>query len=359
MMINKLKRELKRQRIRFAVFLRNDSNIEYFNSFSEVIMLVVPAAGNVFLVSSALERERAMKSSRIRSIVVLKYKNMKELVMAKLGRRIPGIVGINKLNVTLAQHKMLKRIFKGAVFKDISKICNNIRKQKTEQEISIIRKACSITDNILADFARKLGKFRDEKQAAMFLRERIVEKGCEPSFEPIVASSANSSMPHHEPLKMDKASQIKKGFCVVDFGVKYKGYCTDITRTFYIGNPSKKEIDDYYFVLMCQEKALRMIKPGVKFSAISNDIENDFKRYGSKQLHSLGHGIGIEIHESPIISAKSKDFVQKGMVIAIEPGLYFAGKYGIRIEDDVLIDSNGNAKFLTHFSKKLTIINKR
>jgi Xaa-Pro aminopeptidase len=177
-----------------------------------------------------------------------------------------------------------------------------------------------------------------------FLENETRKKGYELAFNPIVASGKNSSLPHYNAENI----KLRKGFCVIDFGVKYKSYCSDITRTFYIGKPTKKEIEEYEKVLFVQEKCIKMIKQGTKAEKPYLFAKKELKN----MIHGLGHGVGVEIHESPNLLEGSKDILLKNMVFTIEPGNY--NKYGIRIEDTVLLKSK--AEILTRIDKKLKII---
>ena len=142
------------------------------------------------------------------------------------------------------------------------------------------------------------------------------------------------------------------GFCVVDFGVKFEGYCSDVTRTFYHGKPTKEEEKTYYDLLENQENAISLIKPGKMIGDFCIEAEKKLKQ---KLIHSLGHGLGIEVHEFPNITDNSKVGLREGMVITIDPGEYVEGRYGIRIEDDVLVTKSG-CDVLSKFTKKLIII---
>ena len=134
--------------------------------------------------------------------------------------------------------------------------------------------------------------------------------------------------------------------------MKSGGYCSDVTRTIYYGKPSKEEEKTYYDLLREQERAISLVKPGKIIGDLCIDAEKNLKQ---KLIHSLGHGLGIEVHEFPYVSTNSKTKLAEGMVITIEPGEYVEGKYGIRIEDDVLV-SKTKADVLSKFTKKLIII---
>ena len=174
--------------------------------------------------------------------------------------------------------------------------------------------------------------------------------GLELSFNPIVASGKNASMPHYAPA----AKKIMKGFCVIDFGVKYKGYCSDITRTVYVGKPSKKEKEIFNMLLTIQKNAINKIKSSKKCSELYDFVNNSLGKYKSNFTHGLGHGVGVEIHELPNLTLNSKDRIKNNMVFTIEPGIYFPKRFGIRIEDTVLFKNKPIV--LTKTSKDLLIV---
>ena len=141
---------------------------------------------------------------------------------------------------------------------------------------------------------------------------------------------------------------------MIDFGVRYEGYCCDETRTIYLGKPNKKDIELYNLILKIQETAIKNLKLGIECSKFSKKHVDLFKGYRKYFIHALGHGVGKRIHQGPRISEKSKDNFEKNTIIAIEPGLYFKNKYGIRIEDTILIKDK--PIILTKTGKKLISI---
>ena len=169
------------------------------------------------------------------------------------------------------------------------------------------------------------------------------------SFDTIVASGINGAKPHHSPT--DK--KISNGEAItIDMGAKYNGYCSDLTRTIFIGEPDDKFKKIYNIVLRSQLISIETAKEGMtgeEIDKISRDIISD-EGYGENFGHSLGHGVGLEVHENPGVGPNSKNEILPGMVYTIEPGIYIEGWGGIRIEDMVLMTDNGN-KLLSHAEK--------
>ena len=145
-------------------------------------------------------------------------------------------------------------------------------------------------------------------------------------------------------------------FCVIDFGIRYQNYCTDTTRTIYLGKATKKEKDIYNLILAAQTNAISNVTKGTKCKDIYNQVKKDLKQYKDYFTHGLGHGFGIKVHELPNLTNLSKDSLKNNSVFTIEPGIYFKN-IGIRIEDDILIQNN-KIYVLTKISKKLIEVKK-
>lgn len=259
-------------------------------------------------------------------------------------------IAIDKNNFTLNSYKNFKRYFKKIKSKDISLDCLKLREIKTEKEMQLIKKSCNYADKIIQKLMQNFKNFKTESEAAAFLEYEAKKNSLELAFPPIVASGSNGSMPHYEPSKV----KIKKGFCVIDFGVKFKGYCSDITRTIYVGKPGNKGKEIYNFLLTIQENTLNQIKNNKKCSELYDFVIKNLGKYKNNFTHGLGHGVGVEIHEPPNLTLNSKDRIKNNMVFTIEPGMYFPNRFGIRIEDTVLFKNK--TILLTKTSKDLLII---
>jgi len=215
-----------------------------------------------------------------------------------------------------------------------------------------IRKACSINDKILFEIKQKLEKkdFLTEKDIAEFINKETKRFNCKPAFEPIVSTGKNTSEIHHKPSN----KKIGKGFLMFDFGVKYKGYCSDITRMFYIGKPSKKEILLYTLVLLAQETALMYAQPGVYAADVDLIARNILLKHFQNFRHSVGHGVGKKIHMAPSLRPRGRAILKENDVVTIEPGLYFSDRFGVRIEDTIVVKKK--PEILTKFTKNLVLI---
>ncbi len=234
----------------------------------------------------------------------------------------------------------------------LSRRIKDIRERKDAEEIEKIKKACSIVDMVFEELLDTEFEGKKESDIAKRIDERIFELGGKPSFETIVASGANGAEPHHT----ISGKIIERGnFVVMDYGAKVDGYCSDITRTVAVGEKKDKEI--YDTVQEAQQKAFESVRKGITAESIDRTAREVIakKGYGENFTHRTGHGLGIDVHEDPYITAGNKEALDEGMVFTIEPGIYIKGSLGIRIEDDVAI-IDGKGKRLTGAERNLLVV---
>ncbi len=275
-------------------------------------------------------------------------------ISGSLEKNIPPLLetnrtyGIRKRVLPSCMHQAIES---KAQWQDLTDV-NTIMAIKGEDEIEHMRRAALITDKIYADLIKHFASFQTEKEVSNWIHKETVASGCDVAFPSIVASGAHAAMPHHH----SRDSSLQDGFCVIDFGVRYKGYCSDMTRTHYIGTPNSNERSLYHRVHEAQKHALSMVSDDIKASDIADETR---KKLGPDLeplfIHSLGHGLGTQVHEYPRIGVKSDTLLAENMVITIEPGVYKKNAYGIRIEDDVVV-KHGSAEMLTKSSKELIAI---
>ncbi|MFC1698145.1 M24 family metallopeptidase [Nanoarchaeota archaeon] len=360
MKIKQLQQYLKKNKINLALFITRfnikDYNFFYFTKLHEsklnLGILIIPKSKQPFILVPGFEYVRIkefIKKHKIKLKIIEMKKTFLEDIQKITGK--PKIIGINQDTTTINGLKKLKRQFKKVKFTDINPICQELREQKTEDEIKLIKKACNITDKIMQNCIKNFKKFKTEKDVVNFLEKQTKKNKCKFAFPPHVASGSNGYHPHHLPNK----NKIKKGLCIIDFGVKYKGYCSDMTRTIWIGHPKGQEMNDYRHVLDTQFKTIKRLKIGMKLSEIEKIARFELDERAKLFIHSIGHGIGLEIHENPRINHLNKNKLKENMIFTIEPGIYLKNKYGIRIEDDILMTKKG-PKFLTKTDKWIKII---
>lgn len=222
---------------------------------------------------------------------------------------------------------------------------------KTKEEVQKIKKACRITDalfsNILKNFC-----FTTEIELRDHILSEIKKKGLKPSFPPIVTSGARAGNEIHPQATEGRL----KGFVIIDFGVVCEKYMSDMTRTIYVGTPTEKETEIYNLLLNSQEISMNMVAPGIRCADADRKARDVLGKYSKYFIHTLGHGVGTKIHESPKLYEKlTKSRFKEGMIVTIEPGIYIKGKYGIRIEDTCLVTKHG-VQSLTCSPKELISI---
>jgi len=227
-----------------------------------------------------------------------------------------------------------------------------LRGSKTEDEIDMIKEAVSITDKTFLEVLDFIKPGKTEKDVADFIGYTQQRFGAQKnSFDTIAAFGENASLPH----ATVGLRKIKKGKMIkMDYGARFDEYCSDMTRTVFIGKADKKFREIYDIVLTAQLKAIEAVKPGKKtadIDRVARDYISD-KGYGDRFGHGLGHGVGIDIHEDPTVSPGSQKTLEEGNVITIEPGIYIPGWGGIRIEDDIVVRKDG-AEILTGSTKKI------
>ena len=226
---------------------------------------------------------------------------------------------------------------------------------KDEEEIHNLVKACNITDDCFSYILGFIKPGMTEKQIANEIDEYYKERTDGVSFDTIVASGENTSKPHAVPTDRKIEEQ---DIITIDMGCKVNGYCSDMTRTFFVGSVPEYVKPVYDLVLKNQEQVLQEYKDGCSTRQVTKMLENDFKLNGYDLIHSIGHGVGLEIHEPPYISSRSDTLLKENMVVTDEPGIYIPGRFGIRIEDTVQITKFGCIK-LTNSEKNYIIINEK
>ncbi len=220
-------------------------------------------------------------------------------------------------------------------------LVEGLRAQKDSREIATIRRSLSITEEVFHQISKTLRPGQTEKEIAWQLKHWIHQKGGEDqAFEPIVASGPNAALPHAEPTERE----IQKGEPILfDFGSKWKGYCSDLSRTVFLGRPTDRFKEVYSLVRQAQVQAEKGIGAGMTTTAADALARSAIEKggYGKYFKHSLGHGVGLATHELPSLSPSKADLLKAGMVVTIEPGIYLPGWGGVRLENMAVIKEKG------------------
>ncbi|MCL4473087.1 MAG: Xaa-Pro peptidase family protein [Actinobacteria bacterium] len=264
-----------------------------------------------------------------------------------------GKIGIDGAHLTLLQFKLIKRLLKGMAFTEAAGAVEKMRQVKTRAEIAKLRQACEIADAAYGKLVRSRVIGKTEKEIAWRLESAMRDGGSGPTpFEIIVASGPRSAMPHG----VASERVIGKGeLVVIDMGASVGGYCSDVTRTFATGPLPAKLREIYLIVQEARQRAFDGTLAGAAASGVDALAREHIEAagYGAAFGHSLGHGVGLEGHEGPVLSRGSKDVLAAGMAVTVEPGIYLEGKGGVRIEDTVLVTDRG-PEALTKFPRELT-----
>jgi Xaa-Pro aminopeptidase len=253
--------------------------------------------------------------------------------------------GFDAAHTTVAGLETMRKGVSGKVrrrlFRAVEGLVSGLREIKDADEIALMRKAAALGCTLFDGMLTYLEAGLTEVMVAAELEHAARLAGAEAmSFETIVASGERSALPHG---RATMAKLPKRGFVTLDFGVVLGGYCSDMTRTVHMGRALSGEREVYDSVLEAQMAAVGAVAPGVTAGEVDEAARSVLRRDGLDKYfsHSTGHGVGLEIHEGPKIAAKQKQVLQQGMVITIEPGVYMPGKFGLRIEDMVLVTATG------------------
>ena len=257
-------------------------------------------------------------------------------------------------NVSYGEYRSLKELFKGIEFVAVDEAFSKIRAIKTEREISLIKTAQSVTETAFNEILPFIKEDVTEIEIAARLEYIMLKNGCELAFDSIVAFGENGSKPHAHRSER----KLRRGeFVTMDFGAKYKGYCSDMTRTVALGAVDERKARAYNAVLEANKLAEKAIKIGEKCCDIDAVARNYLAKFSLDKFfsHSLGHSVGVDIHEMPAFSPRCDEVLKEGMIITVEPGVYLEGDFGLRIEDMALVTKNG-AEILTHADKNLIVL---
>lgn len=263
-------------------------------------------------------------------------------------------LGFEEEEMTVSEFQSLRKMLPAelAALEPLGEQVTKWRAVKTSSEIDKICRAEEIGDCAFARLLKELEIGMTEKQVAARLEFYMKEEGADGlSFDTIAASGIHSAMPHAVPT--DKKLQ-EGEFLTMDFGCVYEGYCSDMTRTVMMGRANQKQREIYYTVLSAQKEALERVRPGMKgceVDSLARKVIED-AGYGKYFGHSLGHSVGLYIHEKPCFAPKDETVIEPGMVITVEPGIYVEGFGGVRIEDVVVITKDG-CENITHSPKRL------
>jgi len=336
-----------------ALFISNLTNVRFLSGFTgsnaAMIVFAHPQLPSVFLTDSRYEEQASLELQRsdlddIRFLISEpKGYRILELVSSETRRNDIRRLAVETSHLSVADYNELTTYLGQEVeVVDGDQSVQLLRRTKDITEIQEIEKACQIADGALSYTKTLLTTGVTEREFAIELEYQMLKFGAEDrSFPSIVASGERSSLPHGHPTDR----RIREGdVVVVDFGAVHSGYHSDCTRTYFLGEPSAEVRETYELVLEAQQRAVATLCPGVTGRKLDGAARSVFKEKGVDQYfaHGLGHGVGLDIHERPFISTDTEVEITEGFVVTIEPGLYLSGRFGVRIEDTILVSKDGS-----------------
>ena len=332
-----------------GMIVSNPSNIKYITGLDAEGVFLIASKENVFITDSRYIEEVTNTITLEQEIVAMNQKELDSYDYEQFFTR-DSQVGFEEDYISYAKYQDYMQKYKVNLV-ETEGLIEKLRAVKDEEEIANIKKACKITDDAFKYILTYIVPGVTEKEVAFELQRYMIEQGADGlAFDLIVASGANSSKPHAVPT--DK--KIEDGDIVlIDMGAKYHGYCSDMTRTIFVGSCNFKK--EYNYILEKQKSIVNQFKDGTNIKPVIKQIEEDYLQNNYDVMHAFGHNLGIDIHEDPVLRSKLDQHLKTNMVIAVEPGIYLAGQYGIRIEDTYLVTSNG-CEQLTKSDKSIVII---
>ncbi len=304
------------------------------------------------VITSKLEEQTARSEDL--DVKVFENRNNLQDILKELTSEYT-FLGINYEGLSHKDFMNLKDILPDKEFVDVGDYIKDLRQIKSEREISKIQEAAKIVSEVADAIPNMLKEGMTENELAAEVNYMMMKLGASsPSFDTIAAFGPDSAEPHFT----GGNRRLKKGDVVlVDFGARFQRYCSDLTRTYFYGKPPQEMLDIYDIVLEAQKEGIRAIKEGMNGKDVDKAARKviDSTKYKGKFIHSLGHGVGLNVHDHPALGPNYDFLLKEDMVVTVEPGIYIPGLGGVRIEDDVLVKKNG-AQSLTTAKKELTII---
>ncbi len=343
-----------------AIFVTLPKHVYYVTDFNSdpherFMGLVLVRGEEPVLIVPALDKEAAQAATGMDKILTHTdtqnpYEILKNTLPASLRR-----IGVEKSHVTLNRFEAMKEVLPQAEYIDIDALLKEMRLQKSPDEITRIKRAIQVVEDVLRAGLQKVRVGVSEAEIVAELEYQMKKLGAEgPSFSTMVLAGEKSALPHGKPGERT----IQAGeLLLFDLGVAVDGYVSDITRTFAVGEISDKLKEIYETVLAGNMAAIEAVRPQVTLASIDRAAREVIaaRGYGEYFIHRLGHGMGMDVHEYPSVHGENQDLLRAGMVFTIEPGVYIPGLGGVRIEDDVLVTESG-VEVLTTFPKQLTVI---
>lgn len=337
-----------------AALLSSPHALRYYTGFTGTNGAAVVRPGRAVFVTDSRYREQAAQEVRTMPFTVAVGSLWEEV--SRLGV-LKGCVnaGIEEEHTSVATLRLLRRSLRGLRWAPADTVITGPMLHKDPMELAALRRAVRISERVLDEILGLLRPGMREREIGAEISRRHRMHGADgDSFAPIVASGPRSALPHARA----SSRRVRRGEPILlDFGCVVGGYRSDITRTVAIGHAPPRLRTIHAAVLAAQDAAFAAVRPGAEARAVDAAAREEFRRHGLEKhfVHSLGHGIGLRVHERPLLGMRSRDLLAEDDVITLEPGLYFPGFGGVRIEDDVLVTRGGERR-LTTATRDLTVI---
>ena len=347
--VERLRAEMERLEVG-SFLVSNPVNVRYLTGFESSNAFLLVRSDDVLLLTDGryAEAARAVDGADVQVV----ERDFVPGLARELGRLAEGPVAFESDHVTVARHADL--LSTGVELVPAAAVPLTLRAVKERAELDAIRRAAEIVDSVLARFADQSFVGMREADVAWWIVRAIHEEGADDiSFAPIVGSGPNAALPHHHPGKRELGAGET---VVVDLGAKVDGYCSDCTRTFATGELPEELREAYAVCQRAQGAALAEVRAGVDSQGLDTIARREIEDSGHEVLHGLGHGVGLEVHELPVLRQTTEGELASGNVVTVEPGVYLAGRGGVRIEDLVVVKEEG-ADVLSAFTKELVTLN--
>ncbi len=336
------------------IMVTSEPNMLYFSGYSAIslerliTLIIRKDEDRVLLIVPKLEEKRVEEKCRLRDFELVSYSdtespiNILENIFSRSRKLKIGVEETIQFKYVYPLISKLTNI----EYSLIDDLIYSMRKIKELEEVDILKKAAEKNNQVLLDAIKNVRAGISERELMMHIKNYALELGAEEVPFALVQSGGNSALPHQEPTN----KIIDKGDIVVlDIGVRYQGYYSDLTRTIVCGTPSSKQLEIFNIVLRAQQTALDIIRENIKAEEVDIAARRTIEAqgYGEYFIHRTGHGLGLEVHEPPFIKTGNTELLKNGMVFTVEPGIYLPNLFGVRLEDNVVVSKDGYINLAT------------
>lgn len=341
-----------------ALIVFSRANVRYLTGFTgSAGVLVIGRDGWVWLITDGRYKLQSKEQTEGTGIKIAITRSTEKTIANVLKRAGVQRVGFEGRHCSVAFFEKLEGELKGSrvTLEKVTDIVEELRAVKDESELNLIRKAAQLAD-LAFEYSLKILKVgMMEKELAWEIEAFLRTNGADSiAFPPIVVSGERTALPHGQPSDR----KLQRGDLVtMDLGAVIQGYCSDLTRTIVIGKPTSEQKRIYRAVWEAQQRGIEALVAKQKGKKVDSLVREVLDRYGLRKffVHGLGHGVGLEIHEMPLLGQRSKDVLKPNMVVTVEPGVYLPNFGGVRIEDMALV-TDGSPEVLTHSPKPEKIL---